>query len=604
MASRTLLWVASLASVPLALAGSPTYSAIFQTPLPLAPIATPASSANVNGQQIDFYEVTIEPFQKQIYPDLGPANLVGFNGVVPGPTYYVQKGTQTIIRYHNNHTDDSVVHLHGSSTHSPWDGWPSDEIKYGQCKDYYYPNDQNARSIWYHDHADGITTLNCFRGLTGTYIIYDPEEDKLGLPTSKYDVPLMITDKMYTDSGDLVSVANQSDDFIGDIMEVNGQPWPYLEVEPRKYRLRLYNIATSRPYDLHVEQSNGDWLDFQVIASDSGLFGSPVNSNNVVMGMAERYEIVVDFSAFANQNLTLKNAFNLEGPGYPQYANMDLVMSFVVGDSVSDWSSNDVPSTLNPNINWPEERDQVDHTFRFQRGGDNVWTINGVDFNDVNNRILARPPQGSTQRWRLVYAGGPGYHPIHVHLVDFKVLSRTGGSRGVLPYESAGLKDIVLLEPGETVDIEAHYGPWNGLYMFHCHNLRHEDSMMMASFNVTRLETLGYDNVESLDNPDDPRFVAQDWSADAYSDDQVQSRINYLGSLGAYNEQSQIVSAVAAYYSSNPNPPVETGTTTSQAAAPAQPAQTQSWGQNWQNWQNGRGSGGWGGQKGGRPWRR
>lgn len=179
----------------------------------------------------------------------------------------------------------------------------------------------------------------------------------------------MITDKMYTDSGDLVSVANQSDDFIGDIMEVNGQPWPYLEVEPRKYRLRLYNIATSRPYDLHVEQSNGDWLDFQVIASDSGLFGSPVNSNNVVMGMAERYEIVVDFSPFANQNLTLKNAFDLEGPGYPQYANMDLVMSFVVGDSVSDWSSNNVPSTLNPNINWPEERDQVDHTFRFQRGG-------------------------------------------------------------------------------------------------------------------------------------------------------------------------------------------------------------------------------------------
>lgn len=228
---------------------------------------------------------------------------------------------------------------------------------------------QNARSIWYHDHADGITTLNCFRGLIGTYIIYDPNEDKLGLPTGKYDVPLMITDKMYTDTGDLVSVANESEDFVGDIMEVNGQPWPYLEVEPRKYRLRLYNTATSRPLDIHVEQSNGDWLDFQVIASDSGLFGSPVNSNQVTMGMAERYEIVVDFSAFANQNLTLKNAFTLSGPGYPSFDNMDLVMSFVVGNSVNDWSSNDVPSTLNPNINWPEDRDQVDHTFRFQRGG-------------------------------------------------------------------------------------------------------------------------------------------------------------------------------------------------------------------------------------------
>lgn len=121
---------------------------------------------------------------------------------------------------------------------------------------------------------------------------------------------------------------------------------------------------------------------------------------------------------------------------------------------------------------------------------------------------------------------------------------------------------------------------------------------MMASFNVTRLETLGYDNVQSLDNPDDPRFVAQDWSADAYSDDQVQSRINYLGSLGAYNEQDQIVSAVAAYYSNNPNPPAETVTSTSQTP---QPAQTQRWGQNWQNWQHSRGSGGWDNQKGGHP---
>lgn len=284
---------------------------------------------------------------------------------------------------------------------------------------------QNARSIWYHDHADGITSSNCFRGLFGTYVIYDPEEDKLGLPTGKYDVPLMMSDKMYTDSGDLIQVGNEQNDFIGDVMEVNGQPWPYLEVEPRKYRFRLYNTAVSRPFDLHVEQSNGDWLDFQVIASDSGLFGSPVQSSDVTMAMGERYEIVVDFSNFANQNLTLKNTFSLEGQGLAQFDNMDLVMSFVVGGSVSDWSSNEVPSTLNQNIVWPQDSDQVDHVFRFQLGGDNHWTINGVDFNDINNRILARPPQGSTQRWRLVYAGGPGYHPVHIHLVDFKVSPTT-----------------------------------------------------------------------------------------------------------------------------------------------------------------------------------
>ncbi|CAD0087863.1 unnamed protein product [Aureobasidium vineae] len=119
----------------------------------------------------------------------------------------------------------------------------------------------------------------------------------------------------------------------------------------------------------------------------------------------------------------------------------------------------------------------------------------------------------------------------------------------------------------------------------------------MAAFNVTALETLGYDNVESLDDPTDSRFVAQDWSADAYADDQIQSKLNYLGNLGAYNEQSQIVSAVAAYYTNNPNPPVESETGASQAA---ESSQTQSWGQNWQS----RGSGGWGHQKGGRPWQR
>lgn len=97
----------------------------------------------------------------------------------------------------------------------------------------------------------------------------------------------------------------------------------------------------------------------------------------------------------------------------------------------------------------------------------------------MNNRVLAKPPQGTVELWELVYASaGNDFHPIHIHLVDFQVISRTGGSRGVLPYESAGLKDIVLLEPGETVKVLAYYGDWAGVYMFHCHNLIHEDHMV------------------------------------------------------------------------------------------------------------------------------
>lgn len=122
------------------------------------------------------------------------------------------------------------------------------------------------------------------------------------------------------------------------------------------------------------------------------------------------------------------------------------------------------------------------------------------------------------------------------------------------------MKDIVLVEPGETVDVLAYYGPWNGLYMFHCHNLVHEDHAMMAALNVTSLKGLGYDDVESLGDPTDARFTARDWSADAYNEANIQSTLSYLGGLGAYNQITQLESAVKAYYSTNPAAASETST--------------------------------------------
>ena len=244
--------------------------------------------------------------------------------------------------------------------------------------------------------------------------------------------------------------------------------------------------------------------------------------------------------------------------------------------------------------------------------------------------MLAKPPQGSVELWEFQYAGGPGVHPVHVHLVDFQIVSRTGGSRGLAPYESAGLKDIVLLEPGETVQVLAYYGPWNGVYMFHCHNLVHEDHMvsrpgqilvdlrltrfqMMAAYNVTALEGLGYDNVEGLADPTDSRFAAQWWTQDAYSDSSIQGTLSYLGGLGAYNETDEIKGAISAYYSTNPAAATETGSAA--AAANTQPSdneatQTQGngfWGHGaaptqasgsgstWGNWGKSRG-GRWGGK--------
>lgn len=366
------------------------------------------------------------------------------------------------------------------------------------------------------DHADHHTSVDAYYGQAGFHVIYDPKEDALGLPQGKYDISLLLQDKIYQSNGDLVSPASETINWFGDIIHVNGQPWPYLSVEPRKYRFRILNGALSRPFNLYFSDSQSNAQPFQVVGSDGGLFGAPVTTDNIDLSMGERYEIVFDFAAFANQNITLSNAMQL--PDIFEYNNTDRVMRFVVTDTVSDTTANTVPSTLRDQTSLaqqPTGASTTNRVFNFQRTGRD-WTINGVTYNDPVARILARPTAGTIETWTLRWASGPGTHPVHVHLIDFKILSRRGGRRGVLPYEAAGLKDVVFLQPGETVEIQAIYGPWNGLYHFHCHNLIHEDHEMMDVMDVRAedavLEGKGYDvgEVRRFGDPMDVRFRARE----------------------------------------------------------------------------------------------
>jgi FtsP/CotA-like multicopper oxidase with cupredoxin domain len=403
--------------------------------------------------------------------------------------------------------------------------------------------------MWYHDHVHGSTSKHAYYGQSGVYIVKDAAEDALRLPAGKYDVPLALTDKVYQSNGDLASPNATPINFFGDIIQVNEQPWPYLQVEPRKYRFRIFDMSLSRAYNLYFVAGNNNPIPFQVIASDSGLFASPVTTKDVLISMGERYEVVFDFSAYAGQNITLMN--NLSDSLARQFDNTDKVMRFIVGKTVSDSSNNGaVPSRLNGNINWPAQRTKVDHTFNFQFGGQDTWTINGVTFDDVNNRVLARPPQGTVELWELRHSGGPAVHPVHIHLVNMQVISRTGGSRGLLPYEAAGLKDIVLLEPFETVRVLAMYGPWNGMYMFHCHNLIHEDHAMIDVFNVTKLEALGYafNSTQVYANPMDAKFAALPYKKQDYSLDAEMSAVSSLASLNAYAPATSLMAAQSAYW--------------------------------------------------------
>lgn len=176
--------------------------------------------------------------------------------------------------------------------------------------------------------------------------------------------------------------------------------------------------------------------------------------------MGERYEIVVDFANHAGQWITVRNGRD-QVCNYSDYAASDRIMRFIVDDSVTDSSNNDaIPSSLRDIP--PPPQTNLTKNFTFARVGDK-WNVNGVGFTDVAHRILTRPTLGSAEIWELHHGGENATHPVHIHLVDFQILSRTGGRNQVLAYEAAGRKDIVWLNPGETARVVARYAPWNGV---------------------------------------------------------------------------------------------------------------------------------------------
>ncbi|PVI05199.1 bilirubin oxidase [Periconia macrospinosa] len=456
---------------------SPPYRWIFEYPLPISPAKEIKFTWNdpVTGAPIDFYEVELKTFKKQIYPDLPETELQGYDGMSPGPYFAMQRNREAVVRFINSGPTNMSVHVHGQFSRAPFDGWAADYALPGQYKDYYYPNAQSARTIWYHDHVEHKSAESVYHGQEGGYIISDPEEQALNLPSGKHDISLSISSKSYNWDGSLKW------NTFGDVLHVNGQPWPYLRVKPRKYRFRLLNGCISR-----------------------GLFSHPVTTRKLAFSQGERYELVVDFAKYAGKNVTMRNDRDvIDAVDFPA---TDRVLRFVVDKWINDDTNNgDVPQQLGHVPPIPENV-TVEKEFSFTRRNDRGWLINGVGFSDLRNRILTRPMRGSQEIWTFTNGAQSGSHPIHIHLVEFHILSRTGGRNYVEPYEAAGLKDVVWLAPGETVKVVAQYAPWPGVYMFHCHNLIHEDHDMLVAFNVSQLREWGYTDDTLFIDPMQPEF--------------------------------------------------------------------------------------------------
>jgi bilirubin oxidase len=530
---------------------------LWTTPLNIMPIAEPlATFTGVNGT-IDFFQYNITAFTLQIYPNLGPTTFTGYGGITPGHTFQMTRGRQAVVRFINKYTNPSSIHLHGSYSRAPWDGWAEDVTNPGQFKDYYYPNGQPQRTLWYHDHAIGITAVNAYFGQAGFYELIDPILGQFGLPTGEFDVPLMLVAKYFNTDGTLMSPIDERVSQYGDIIMVNGFPYPFFEVQPRKYRFRLLDAGVSRTFSLFLSQdlTPATLETFTVVGSDTGFLSAPVNTTNLVIAVAERYEIVIDFAPFIGKNVTLRNEQQFQTN--PDYLNTDLVLKFIVGDVVLDNTNNGpIPPTL-ATIPEPPVHLTVDHHFTFERDGQ-MWMINGVGFEDITNRVLAKPAEGSVERWILTNKSAGWMHPIHIHLIDFQVVSRTGGRGIVEPYEANGLKDVVYLGTGEEIELTAFYQPWSGVYMFHCHNLVHEDHDMMASFNTTEIDlsAFGYPDNVTFTDPLSPIWRAKEYPG--FTDlDQVQNvLLPMFANLNAYpSENAEGVegfeNALAAFYAEN-----------------------------------------------------
>lgn len=393
--------------------------------------------------------------------DMGDGLLRGvwaYNGKFPGPTWVARTGDRVSTTLHNGLDEPTIVHWHGMVVDEANDGGPRSAIGPGQSYAYDFQVIQRAGLNFYHAHPDMLTGKQVCLGLAGAFIVRDNEEDALGLPAGRYEVPLIIRDASFDRAGSLLYNPTSSG-FKGKRPLVNGTLNPKLRVDRGVYRFRVLNGANARVFRLAF--SNG--AAFTVIGNDGGLLEHPQTVTEVLLSMGERLDVLVDFGALgAGQSVLLQcldARWNLlkfvgtgnTGPAYTPPANLSVI----------------------PPLSGPG---QPTRTFTF----DGMSRINGQMY-DID-RIDFTVPFGVTERWRFK-TGGNAPHPIHVHGASFQVVARTGGRGRLFPWES-GWKDTVLLADKETVDVLIRFGHYRGLYVLHCHQLEHESAGMMANFEV------------------------------------------------------------------------------------------------------------------------
>jgi FtsP/CotA-like multicopper oxidase with cupredoxin domain len=364
---------------------------------------------------------------------------------------------------------------------------------------------------WYHDHLLDRTGPNAYRGLAGFIICTDDldsldENDAnpyaLRLPSPplspgepSFDIPLAIQDKRFAPDGSLMFNSFDHDGFLGDKFVVNGAIQPFLEVKRRRYRFRFLNASNARIYRMYLTNNLGQTFPMTQIATEGGLLARPIPElRSFLLYMAERVEVVVDFGAAifdGQQEIFFENRLAQDDGRKPDgtVSSGTKLLKFILKEKVDDPSrvgkpdkdGNLVLRPFDPICDQVKQQ-AVHRTFRFDRSH-GAWTINGRLAGDLENPI-ARPMLRQPEIWHLVNESGGWWHPVHIHSEFCRVLRRNGVEPPLAERDGMAKKDTILLRGNESVDVFLKFRDYTGPFVFHCHNMEHEDMQMMARFDI------------------------------------------------------------------------------------------------------------------------
>jgi len=481
--------------------------ASFVDPLPLPERARPVAAAHPRKFRIAMREI-----HAKVHRDLPPTRQWSYGETALAPLIDVHTHQPLEIEWVNNlpaehflPIDHSLhgcgrdipdvracVHLHGGRTPAKDDGQPDEWFVPGKSRICTYPLQQEATALWYHDHAMGLNRLNMYAGLFGMVLLRSPEEDALHLPSGKYEVPLVIYDRLFTTDGQLLYPDSGDPEhawipeFAGDAILLNGKIRPYFEVEPRLYRFRVVNAANSSFFSLSLTGSQPGNQPFRQIGTDQGLLATPVELRSLLLAPAERADLLIDFSRAAGQRLHLRNS-------------LSEILEFRVASQTSALATA-VPATLRSIQRTPESaavttRPIMLNEYKDKIGNSMIMLLNRKRWHEP---VTETPRINTTEIWEFINLT-EDTHPMHLHLVRFQLLDRRVFD--VFAYENGrqvkfrgpvlspepnelGWKDVIQCPPGIITRIIVTFDGYPGDYLYHCHILEHEANDMMRPFRV------------------------------------------------------------------------------------------------------------------------